>query len=747
MDKWTVREKNFNWKRIKKYESIICQGNGYMGVRNSFEEKYGEENRATLINGVFDTPHGEVSELAVLPDVTNCEIVINGEKFSMVSGEIREYLRELNLKNGESVRSLIWKSPNGVKVKFEFRRFVSDVKKHIIAQKIRIIPYVDAKINIVSGIDGKVTNTGVQHFGVVESRSYGDNQIGMKLETLQSKVGVAIYSSINCDCEHSYRVVADRRSVSFCLEMDISEGKSVTIEKISSYATVRDFEYKEKSVIIQDVMKDGKRFLEDAIREGYDRMLKESEASWENFWAQKEISIVSSDEFYAKAINFALYHLKIMVNSDDNRLGIGAKALSGEGYKGHSYWDTEIFILPYYIFNEPRIARNLLEYRYKLLGKACEKARRYGYEGAMYPWECAWITDGETCPDWGDMDLGTGVRRRNLMAETEIHISADIVYGIWQYYCVTGDKEFMQACGYEIIFLTAIFWASRVNEVNGRYEILDVIGPDEYKDGVNNNAFTNYMARFNMQLALETINELSPQTIGRIEKRYQIKAWEEKIRTILSKFYIPEADDDGIIPQFDGCGKLRKIDTSQYKNKDIVGTIFLDYPYSEIAKMQVYKQADFVMLLYMFEELFAHKEIVDNFIHYEEKTLHDSSLSMCIHALVAARLGMNDMAMKLFKDCCSVDVGEEINNSDEGIHSASIGGIWLALAMGFGGVRISKDGISVDPILPKGIDEYSFPLVYKDTRLRITVTGKGVDVVRECGEAVCIKICGNEQKI
>ena len=747
-NEWILSSNKPDIERLRKRESLWTQGNGYMGIRSSFEEAYVNEHRTTVINGVFNAPEGEVTELAVIPDATNCEIEINGERFTMLTGVIEDYNASLNLKNGVMKRTLKWRSPKGTYVKIDFSRMVSDVKKHIIAQTITVTALeADVHVSVLTGIDGKVTNTGVQHFTAPQKRAYKDGINGLYVKTLQSNIDAALHFTVKCDKEHDSKTVTDRRSIYTKSDADIKKNESITFEKYSSYATSRDFEYINCEAEREKVIEDGKKYLYEAVQLGYEKLCEESSASWEKFFEECPVHINSNNEFLNKAVNFSLYHLYIMANRDDSRMGVGAKALSGEGYKGHSFWDTEIFILPYYIFSAPKTARNLLEYRYKLLDPALEKAKKYGYVGAMYPWEGAWIDDGEACPEFSDIDLLTGEVRKLMMGEIEVHISADIAYAVWQYYCATGDLDFMEKYGCEIIILTALFWTSRVVERNGRYEILNVIGPDEYKDDINNNAYTNYMAHYNLKLA-QRILENCPQSVyDKLDKEYDISELGEKINSIIDKLYLPTADTDGIISQFDGYRDLKEIDTSVYKNLDKVGTIFENYGADEVQQMQVSKQADIVMLFYLMPELFDEEEIRKNFVYYEERTLHDSSLSMCIHALVSARLGMQDMAKKMFFDSCCVDVGDNTNNSDEGVHSASIGGIWLALVMGYGGLLLNDEKLNINPVLPEGWSDYTYTFFYQGTKIMVSVDNEGCSVKRISGKEVTVTVNGKETKI
>lgn len=748
MNNWILNEEKFDIQRMCERESLWTQGNGYMGIRASFEEQYLKGVRNTLINGYFDGANSIAPELAVLPDATNCEIEINGERFSMDVGLVEDYSAALNMRNGEFERTLLWTSPKGVKVKIEFSRIVSDAREHIAAQTVTVTAVSeDIHVNLVTGIDGKITNTGVQHITGIQKRVYSDKTKCMWFTTIQSGVDAAIHYVTKHSGAFEERNAVDARSLYTVTDADVKCGESFTMEKIVSYATARDFEYAEKDVDIEQVKADGLKYVLEAAELGYDALRAESAERWNEFWESSLTEIKSGDAFMDKAMVFAQYHLHIMANRKDNRLGIGAKALSGEGYMGHSFWDTEVFIFPYYLFSNPEIARNLLEYRYKLLDIAKEKAKSYGFRGAMIPWETAWMTDGECAFEDADIDLITGKSRKFKMGETEIHVSAGVAYAIWQYYCATGDKDFMEKYGNELLVLTGLFWASRAEKKNGRYEILGVIGPDEYKEDVDNNAYTNYLAQLNVKLACDVLKDCPKNLYEKLSAEYDVEEITALLNDVCENMYLPQPEEDGIILQFDGCKDLKPVDIEYYKNLDTVFNMLADYEFSEILAMQVYKQADLVMLFYLMGERFDRETTLKNFEYYEKRTLHDSSLSMCIHSLVAARLGISEMADKLFYDCCCVDLGENTRNSDGGIHSASIAGIWLAAVMGYGGLKVRDEGLYIDPILPDGWEEYTFPVCYKGSRIKVTVNAEGCKLERLSGDEISVILNNVETKI
>ncbi|MBR5152761.1 MAG: glycoside hydrolase family 65 protein [Clostridia bacterium] len=745
MCSWVLKENKFDISRMCERESLWTQGNGYMGVRASFEEKYLKGYRATLINGLFDGPNGDSPELAVLPDVTNCDIYINEERFAMDVGVCEDYHASLNMETGEFTRNLTWTSPKGVKVGLAFSRIVSDVRKHIMAQKVTVTALSeDVNVYMVTGIDGKVTNTGVQHIHGIQKRVFSNGVKCMWFYTVQSKVDAAIQYVIRYKGLAEEKNSIDKRSLFTNISAEVKSGESFTMEKIVSFAMGRDSEYANMTADVEKIKADGEQYVLEAAKHGYDGLLSECAKGMKAFWDCSLVEIKTGDDFMDQAMIFAQYHLHIMASRDDNRLGIGAKALSGEGYMGHSFWDTELFILPYYLFNAPEVARRLLEYRYHLLDIAKEKAKSYGFKGAMIPWETAWITDGECAIEDADIDLITGKGRKFKMGSDEIHVSAGVAYAIWQYYCATGDKKFMEQYGNELLVLTALFWATRAEKKNGRYEILGVIGPDEYKEDVNNNAYTNYMAQFNIKLACDILKDCPKSLYDKLSAEYDVDEVTALLNDVCENMYLPQPEEDGIILQFDGCKDLKPVDIEYYKNLDTVFNMLADYEFSEILAMQVYKQADLVMLFYLMEEKFDKEIALKNFEYYEKRTLHDSSLSMCIHSLVAARLGMKEMADKLFYDCCCVDLGANTRNSDGGIHAASIAGIWLAALMGYGGLRVRDDGLYLEPVLPEGWESYSFYACYQGSRIKVMVDENGCTLSRISGDEITVYLNGKE---
>ncbi|CEH34099.1 glycoside hydrolase family 65 protein [Romboutsia lituseburensis] len=728
---WIISENDFSTKFLGKCESIMSLGNGYLGLRSATEEKYVGETRDMLIAGTFNKFDDEVTELPNTADLTEISLYINGERFTLIEGEYSDYNRSLNLKTGELNRQFIWQNKNSGKIKFEFKRFVSLDNIHLIGQQIKITPLEkNIEIKVQSGINGQVSNTGVQHFSEGDKRVYNSKFIQYTQKTIESKIDFVLntthdFKVDNKDIDVNSLISMDRRKVFYNYDLTLESEKTLTIEKVSNIYTSRD---KECEGLSYDRLKEYS--LENLRKEcikGYEKLQKESKNAWqEKIWSKVNIVINSDDDYEQLAIRFAQYHLVIMTPAHDNRMNIGAKGLSGEGYKGHTFWDTEIFMLPYFIYSDPKVARSLLEYRYLTLKGARKKAKENGYEGAQFPWESAWLEDGEVTPVWGAADIVTGKPEKIWTGFIEIHVTSDVVYGTWHYYNVTNDQDFMDKCGYEIILDCAIFWQSRLewNEDKNIFEINEVIGPDEYKEHVNNNAFTNYTAKWNLDLAIKYYNELKENKVELFDKLNQKLNLEENVAKWIEKkdkIYLPTPNKDNVIPQDDTYLTKEIIDLTKYKNQTNVGSFFKDYNMKQANEIQVSKQADIMVLFLLLEDLFSEEVKRSNWDYYEPKTLHDSSLSLSTHCTLANDLGETELAYKLFRQACDIDLGPNMKTSDAGIHAASLGGLWQCVINGFGGVRMINGNLRINPTIPDTWANLEFPIYWHGDKLQVNV--------------------------
>lgn len=728
---WLVEETKFNTNYLGKCEAIMYLGNGYMGVRSVTEEKYKNEVRNHFVNGTFNKfDEYEVTELPNIADFTELKIKLDGEILDLEKGEVENYSRTFNLKDGYLIREFLWRY-KGKEYQFTSKRFVSLKNLNLLAMQVEITPLNDnCKVEIASGINGQMTNSGSQHFHEGEKRIYDKKYIEMITTTTQSKIDFVQMTShivkINGSLvEKEPELMMDRRKVLTIFSQTIEKNSKFTFEKICTVNTTRDFKHDGKNLV--EIRNIALEELKEFTNKGFDILLSESKNEWNKKWEKIDIKIESENEFDQLAIRFAQYHLIAMTPAHDYRMGVGAKGLSGEGYKGHSFWDTELFITPFFTYTMPEIAKSLLRYRYETINGARKKAKENGYEGAQYPWESAWKDDGEVTPVWGAVDIITGEATKIWSGFIEQHITCDVVYSLWQYYMITKDEEFMLNYGYEILFETAVFWASRIewNEEKQEYHINDVIGPDEYKEHVNNNAFTNYMAKWNLNLAIEYYEKIkneNPEIYNKLNEKINLdkgyKTWKEKVE----KIYLPQPrKEDLVIPQDDTYLTKEIIDLTKYKNQENVGTIFKDYNLHQVNNIQVSKQADIMILFYLLEDKFDLATKKANWNYYEPKTLHDSSLSLSTHCILASDMNDEKLAYGLFRKATEIDLGPNMKTSDHGIHAASLGGIWQCIVNGFAGVRMLGGKLRIDPKLPTSWNKIAFPLNWHGENLKITI--------------------------
>lgn len=756
---WILGEKAFDRRYLGKCESIMCLGNGYMCIRSATEEAYLGEKRDFFVAGTFNKfDENEVTELPNAADLINFPIEINGQTFSLEQGEIKEYYRQLNLKTGELTRTVVWVSPAGDELKFEFRRIVSMKELHTVAQKITITAVNnDAEIKFFPGIDGSVTNSGAQHFSEGDKRFYDGKYMQSCQTTTQTKLDFVFTTACefkidNQPYEAEKLIVMDRRKIGCQYKAHILAGQTITAEKISNVFTSRDKENDGKD--IKEIQQIGLAALKESAAKGYDTLACESAKAWEEkVWTKTPILIESDNPMDQLAIRFAQYHLYVMTPAHDNRMNIGAKGMSGEGYKGHTFWDTDIFALPYFTFTDPDIARSLEEYRYLSLPGAHKKAADNNYEGAQFPWESAWLDDGEVTPVWGAADIVTGLPTKIWSGFIEQHITADVAYGIWQYYMVTGDEDFMERCGYELLMDTAKFWASRLewSEEDKKYHINDVVGPDEYKEHVNDNAFTNYMAHWNLGIAMKYYEELKerlPEKYTQLNEKMNLdhayQVWKERRPLI----YLPQPRQEDLVVAQDAAYLTHPIiDLTKYKEAEEVGTLFKEYNLEQVNHLQVSKQADIMILFLLMEDLFSLDVKKANWDYYEPKTLHDSSLSLSTHVILANDMKDKKMAYDLFQRAIRIDAGENMKTSDAGIHAASIAGIWQSVVFGFGGVRMLHGKLRVCPLLPENWNKLDFNIVWKGQRLHIIINHEEIAICNETGTApVELDIFGENYK-
>lgn len=481
---------------------------------------------------------------------------------------------------------------------------------------------------------------------------------------------------------------------------------------------------------------------------GWRGVIAEHEAAWASRWQFSDVE-VEGDEAAQQALRFAVYHLNSAANPADERVSIGARALTGDDYFGHVFWDTEIFLLPFYILTWPEAARALLMYRFRTLDGAREKAAHMGWRGALYAWESA-DTGAETTPE-----QVVGPDRQIieiLTGKQEQHISADVAYAVWQYWEATADERFLLDAGAEIILETARFWSSRAQpEGDGYRHIRGVIGPDEYHEHIDDNAFTNVMARWNIRRGLDVaalLRERWPHRWESLSSQLglddtELKHWLDVAETIATGLD-PGTD---LFEQFAGFFALEEIDLANYAGRSVPMDVVLGRDRTQ--RTQVIKQADVVALLALLPEEFAREAGADNFRYYEPRCGHGSSLSRAMHGLVAARLGYSEMALRYFRQTAAIDLADTHVAIAGGVHIAALGGIWLMAVFGFAGLSLHGDGIAVAPQLPAGWRSLGFSVQWRNRRLKIKIDQNEqiLEATLEAGDSMTLVVRGEPHEL
>ena len=718
---WRIYQWESDPAVCRKFESILCQGNGYMGIRAATEESYEKTVRYALVAGTFDRMESKnTNELPNGADVTALELSADGIPLQLTPENHREHCRYLELSDGVLHRSFLWMPRPGLTLRVQTERFVSLAQRHVFAQRVQLQAVEGScRIDLGSGIRGG-SRYGEQHFLDMESRLTEDT---LQYAETTRQSGITFVTSCCVELTRDEEklpasVRQEAEGICACFQAQLQQGQTLTLTKLCRIATTRDNDF---SATDQDdretLLHREQTQLQLLKQQGYEAALEASRRAWQVLWDSKDICLVGSDRDLL-AYRFAVYHLTIMAPIHDNRMNIGAKGLSGKGYFGHTFWDTEIYMLPFFIWTDPAGARSLLEYRYNCLTAARKNAKNYGFSGAKFPWEAAWLTDTETCPE-------------DHFSKHEYHVTADVAYGVYHYYEATHDVDFMLRCGCELLFDTANFWASRLdyNAQKDRYEILDVIGPDEFTHNANNNAFTNYLAHLNLELACswyDRLEESWPEEHRRLLEKLSLEGKRGLWRQLSAKLSLPVAGEDGILPQDDDFMTLPEIDLTIYRAG--IKKLRKDYPYPTYTRLKVSKQADVMNLFLLREDLFSQEVKQASLAYYEPFCVHESSLSLCAYAMLAADCGKEGQAYGFFRRACDIDLGPDLKSSDEGIHAASLGGIWQCCVLGYAGVRLCGDRLRIAPNLPDRWQSITVKLWWRGSRLQLTATHREATV-------------------
>ncbi|MDX2099905.1 MAG: beta-phosphoglucomutase [Leptolyngbyaceae cyanobacterium bins.59] len=715
---WTVletTEATFNPTQLHHKEAVFTLSNGYLGTRGSHEEGYPGASPTTLIHGLYDDAPIVFTELANCPDWLSLVLVIEGEAFRLDRGKILHYQRWLDLYRGVLSRHVTWRSPAGHTFDLHFERFVSLADPHALALRCQITSLdYEGFIEVQANLNGRPDNEGLLHWLPVNQGAETDRiWLHLKGRKAPIELGMAAQLTIQGGSQVQRQAIALPNNPAIICQFHIQPNSPVTVEK-----RVTVFTHRESSNPAQYAL--------ERLRElpCYPILQVAHESAWKKVWEINDIQI-EGDPIAQLAVRFNLFQMLSVAPREDDRVSIPAKMLSGFAYRGHVFWDTEIFILPCLTLTQPDLARNLLTYRYHTLAGARRKAQASGYEGAMYVWESA-ETGDEVTPQWVPSIDGKNLVRI-WCGELEVHISTDVAYAVWQYWQATRDDAWMLAYGAEMILDTAVFWASRTvwNAEQNRYEILDVIGPDEYHERVDNNTFTNRMVQWHLQTALEILAWVREHHSDRAsELEAQLHLTSDRLvhwTDIIAKIYLPHDPQTGVIEQFEGFLNLEDIDLNAYEPRTRSMQVILGIEGAN--QRQVLKQADVLMLLFLLREgafadrpaYYDRQTLQANWDYYVPRTDHTygSSLGPPIHAILACELNQPEVAYEHFLRSALVDLADVRGNAAEGIHGASTGGVWQSVVFGFGGIHLTAEGPIASPKLPPNWTRLAFKLSWQ----------------------------------
>jgi alpha,alpha-trehalose phosphorylase len=762
MRKYKVEEISLDNQNLMLEETLFHNANGYIGVRGNFEESYPKAYnsiRGQYINGFYDFAkmpqaeklYGLIEEKQTMVNVVDTqgiELVIDGEVFSMFQGTIEESSRTLDMDLGITIREVIWTSPKGKRVAIKIKRMTSFELLPLFLIDYQVTPLnFDGEVVFISTHNGDVMN----YFNPDDPRVAGESLehlVNIASEVVASeKIGG--FSLTTADTANSNLTVCT--GVLNKIVYGGQDSKSPKIEKFYHGSTagqereeIRVFVDENQAVrllkytIICDsirygdnggvgskfkmtcqnnklnesrkrLKKDTYNLLEETVLRDVEEFYQSQKEYLAKFWDSCQVEIVGDRELN-QAVAYNLYQLVQSVGKDPYS-NIAAKGLSGEGYEGHYFWDTEMYIQPFFTLTSREIAKNLIRYRYTILDYAKNNAKILGHKkGAAYPWRTIM---GKECS--GFFPAGSA----------QYHISGDIVYAIIKYYLATKDIEIIEECGAEILIEVSRMWMDLGNYYQGEFHLNEVTGPDEYTCLVNNNYYTNVLAKFGLAWTVKFIQLLEEKNIEEavIRKTGLTKEELQEFQEASDKMLLPYDQETGINPQDDSFLQKKVWDISTITPCE--KPLLLHYHPMHLYRYQVIKQADTVLAHFILEDMQGIETIRKSFEYYEKVTTHDSSLSPCIYSIIAAKLGMVDKAYEYFGESAKLDLFNTHRNTKDGIHTANMGGTYMAIVYGFGGVRIKEDGLHINPILPKEWDGYSFRLLYEDSKIEVTMTKGG----------------------
>ncbi len=746
VDEWNIIEEGFDPHLNKISESLFSIGNGRMGQRANFEEAYsGESLPGNYVAGVYYPDktrvgwwkNGYPEYFAKVLNAANwigIDIRINDEVLDLHNCTVRNFRRVLNMKAGYLERSFTATLPSGKQLRVHTQRFCSIVDDEAGAIRYGITPLnFDGQLTITPFIDGDVKNQDANYDEKFWEEVQREAMEGTAFLTMRTKkTGFEVCTGMRFQVykdglpvEAPMLPVEAEKYVASRVVLPARSGQEVLILK---YAANLSSENHPREALSSAC----RRVVEQAFTKGFDHMLEEQARAWAHKWEESDI-VISGDAAAQQGIRFNIFQLSQTYTGEDARLNIGPKGFTGEKYGGAAYWDTEAYCIPFYLATaDPQVARNLLLYRYRHLPKAIENAAKLGFTNgaALYPMV---TMNGEECHNEWEITF------------EEIHRNGAIAFAIYNYIRYTGDTHYLADHGLEVLIAIARFWAQRVNwsQDRNRYVMLGVTGPNEYENNVNNNWYTNTMAAWCLEYALEALEQvqrLAPEKYAAIIARTYFRTQDEMghWRHIISHMYYPADETQGIFLQQDGY-----LDKEQVLAKDLDPAqrpLNQHWSWDRILRSCFIKQADVLQGLYFLEDRFDEDTLRRNFDFYEPRTVHESSLSPCVHAILAAKLGDEQRAYEFYLRTSRLDLDDYNNDTEDGLHITSMAGTWMSVVEGFAGMRVRNGRLSFAPFLPAKWQSFAFKIRFRGALLKVSVDKQGVQLINHSDREIHVTL-------
>lgn len=734
VDPFRVIEDGFDSTYSEVAESVFSLGSEYMGIRGFFDEGYsGDSLTGSYFNGIYETRKVASGGYKGISRTTEymvnsvnwlyTRIYADGEQLDLAKCDFDDFERVLDLRTGLLTRSFIWTTLSGKKLKLGFERLISMRRSSVGAQRIKITSVdFDGKIEIVSGLDfsEKHVSVGECLWSCSDIISSAD-ELAITGETSSTAQRVCSQARLALECEAACERLDAERTAAVRFSFDLGEGQNTEFTKLVSNTLRRSGDDDTFAARCSNA-------AAELMTLDYDELKADNAAWWGDVWEHSDITI-DGDEYNQQGIRFCIFQMFQTYHGAESGNNIGAKGLTGESYSGNAFWDTEVYCLPFYAFNNVQAARSLLDFRYRTLPQAMKRAEDLDCEGAFYP--IATISGDECCNLWQHASL-------------QLQASTAVVYAIWFYEKVTGDRSYMLSGGIEIMLAVCRMLATRGAWSNdGRsYGYYCVMGPDEFQMMVNNNCYTNYLAKFSFDYTLESLEKLSKEHPD-VYARLDVTADEcEKWRAMSAAMRISYNEDTMLFEQHDGYYDLPHVDIDSIPTHEF--PLYHNWSYDRIYRNDMLKQPDVLMFMLMFSGSFSDEQLRANYEFYEPRCIHESSLSPSVHSIIASRIGKHEEAYEFFRFATRLDLDNYNRNTREGLHTTSIAAAWMNIVYGFGGVCPEGDLISFRPSIPANWKGYSFRIGFGGDVVIVHVTSDSVTMKTAFGGSVRVKVYGEE---